>query len=88
MDYTEMDSHTLNITNSLIVKIENLPQGLKSFDCRHTSIPVIENLPIGLEIFLYYNTNIKFVDNVSIDKINFTLKGYSSIKRAQLRMKR
>ena len=79
---------SMNISNECIKKIENLPNSLTEFNCTWNKIKIIENLPLTLRYFGYYSNPIKFVDNVPINQINFTLRGYSSIKRIQLRMKR
>ena len=72
-----------------ISKIENLPKSLETFFCfSGNKFSKIENLPISLRYFATPMREIDSVDNVSIDDINFTLKGYNAIKRIQLRMKR
>lgn len=75
-------------SNSEIFKIGTLPIKLKTLGCSGTNISVIENLPLGLVKFYYNKNSVKYVDNVEINRINFTLRGYSAIKRIQFRMKR
>ena len=81
------DLKSFNCDYNCISKIEKLPIGLKTFHCNNR-ISVIENLPLGLVNFQFNIQNVKFVDNVSVENISFSLKGYSAIKRIQLRMKR
>ena len=72
-------------SNNQITRIENLPQSLRTFWCDNNRITRIENLPQGLRAFNYINNPITHVDGVEISRVNFTLRGYQTIKRTQRR---
>jgi Leucine-rich repeat (LRR) protein len=77
----------LDLTDNKISKLENLPINLQKLYISKNKITVIENLPSGLVYLEYDTTIISKVDGIHIKCLNFTLKGYRSIKRLQLRMK-
>jgi hypothetical protein len=78
----------LDIERNIFTKIPNyLPDTLTTLKVLGNNIEIIENLPNNLQIFTFTEKYVKFVDNVSIDKINFTLKGYNAIKKLQKQFK-
>lgn len=64
-----------------------LPETLTTLKVEGNKIEKIENLPINLTIFTFTKKHVKFIDDVSIEHINFTLKGYNAIKKIQKKIK-